>query len=117
MINTVQNMNTAGYLVFKGGTSLSKCWKLIERFSEDIDIALDPEAFEMRYVENPTKGHVERLKRKGCAFTSTKLKTELEKQFINLGLSKGSIKIEAEPIPSTERALGGELMKASRVQR
>lgn len=89
----------AEYLVFKGGTSLSKCWKLIERFSEDIDIALDPEAFEMRYVENPTKGHIERLKRKGCAFTSTKLKTELEKQFINLGLAKGSIKIEAEPIP------------------
>ncbi len=26
---------------FKGGTSLSKCWKLIERFSEDIDIVID----------------------------------------------------------------------------
>ena len=26
-------------LTFKGGTSLSKGWKLIERFSEDIDIA------------------------------------------------------------------------------
>ncbi len=28
-------------LSFKGGTSLSKCWKLIERFSEDIDIVID----------------------------------------------------------------------------
>lgn len=28
-------------IVFKGGTSLSKVYKLIERFSEDIDIALD----------------------------------------------------------------------------
>lgn len=28
-------------LTFKGGTSLSKCWKLIERFSEDIDIVID----------------------------------------------------------------------------
>lgn len=27
-------------LVFKGGTSLSKCYKLINRFSEDIDLAL-----------------------------------------------------------------------------
>lgn len=26
---------------FKGGTSLSKCWKLIDRFSEDIDIVID----------------------------------------------------------------------------
>ena len=30
-----------GHLTFKGGTSLSKCWKLIERFSEDIDIVID----------------------------------------------------------------------------
>lgn len=28
------------YAVFKGGTSLSKCYRLIERFSEDIDIAV-----------------------------------------------------------------------------
>jgi hypothetical protein len=28
-------------LVFKGGTSLSKCYGLIERFSEDIDLILD----------------------------------------------------------------------------
>ena len=28
-------------LTFKGGTSLSKCWSLIERFSEDIDIVID----------------------------------------------------------------------------
>lgn len=30
-------------LVFKGGTSLSKCHKIIDRFSEDIDITLDSE--------------------------------------------------------------------------
>lgn len=29
------------HLVFKGGTSLSKAWKLIERFSEDIDMVID----------------------------------------------------------------------------
>ena len=28
------------WLEFKGGTSLSKGWRLIERFSEDIDLAL-----------------------------------------------------------------------------
>lgn len=30
-------------LVFKGGTSLSKAWKLIERFSEDIDVVINRE--------------------------------------------------------------------------
>lgn len=30
-----------GRLVFKGGTSLSKCFNLIQRFSEDIDLAVD----------------------------------------------------------------------------
>lgn len=29
------------FVVFKGGTSLSKCYKLIKRFSEDIDITVD----------------------------------------------------------------------------
>ena len=29
------------YFTFKGGTSLSKCFGLIERFSEDIDLILD----------------------------------------------------------------------------
>ena len=29
------------HLAFKGGTSLSKCFDLIHRFSEDIDLILD----------------------------------------------------------------------------
>ncbi len=33
-------------VIFKGGTSLSKGWGLIQRFSEDIDIFLDPTAFD-----------------------------------------------------------------------
>jgi hypothetical protein len=33
----------AGSLVFKGGTSLSKVFRVIERFSEDIDLSLSPE--------------------------------------------------------------------------
>ncbi|MEI7733496.1 MAG: nucleotidyl transferase AbiEii/AbiGii toxin family protein [Verrucomicrobiota bacterium] len=31
-------------LTFKGGTSLSKGWKLIQRFSEDIDVVIDRDA-------------------------------------------------------------------------
>jgi hypothetical protein len=33
-------------IIFKGGASLAKGWNLIQRFSEDIDIFLDPAAFE-----------------------------------------------------------------------
>ena len=32
-----------GHLTFKGGTSLSKGWRLIERFSEDVDVVVDRE--------------------------------------------------------------------------
>lgn len=36
-----ENFKYKDAIVFKGGTSLSKVYKLIERFSEDIDLALD----------------------------------------------------------------------------
>lgn len=89
------NSAYARYLVFKGGTSLSKCWKLIDRFSEDIDLALAPEAFGMQYLENPSKMAVERLKRKGCAFTSNELKSALEIQMTILGVPADMMTIEA----------------------
>ena len=44
--NNKQDENIDGIIIFKGGTSLSKGWNLIQRFSEDIDIFLDPLAFE-----------------------------------------------------------------------
>ena len=41
----------AASLLFKGGTSLSKGWKLIQRFSEDIDLSIDHQYFR-ETVEN-----------------------------------------------------------------
>lgn len=89
----------AQHIVFKGGTSLSKCWKLISRFSEDIDIALSPEAFGMAYQKTPSKTYVEKLKRAGCAFTSSELKDELEKQLAALGVPAGMVTVVASPVP------------------
>ena len=43
-----------GLVIFKGGTSLSKGWKVIERFSEDIDLLLTGPT----YGEVPTGGGV-----------------------------------------------------------
>ncbi len=42
-------------LVFKGGTSLSKCYNLIDRFSEDIDLTLDDEHFTQSKKRNSIK--------------------------------------------------------------
>ncbi len=42
-------------IIFKGGTSLSKCYKLINRFSEDIDLNIETDA-------NPTEGKRRKLK-------------------------------------------------------
>src|ERR1017187_8054600 len=88
----------SGHMLFKGGTSLSKGWKLVERFSEDIDIALAAEAFGMTNQENPSKTFVEKLKKKGCDFTSNELKNELKLQFAALGIPDELIKIEAAQI-------------------
>src|SRR5690554_4279478 len=38
-----QQLDLPVAMMFKGGTSLSKCYEVIERFSEDIDLALDRE--------------------------------------------------------------------------
>ena len=46
-------------LVFKGGTSLSKCYKIIDRFSEDIDLTLDNEHFSQSKKRNANKTIIE----------------------------------------------------------
>ncbi len=40
ILKVLFSLSPAKYMFFKGGTSLSKGWNLIDRFSEDIDIAL-----------------------------------------------------------------------------
>lgn len=89
----------AQHLLFKGGTSLSKGWKLINRLSEDIDLALDPVAFGMEYKEGPGSKYVTKLKREGCAFTSNQLLQELSAQLTALGVPEGMLTIEAKPVP------------------
>lgn len=84
------------YLVFKGGTSLSKCWGYIERFSEDIDLGLDPQVFGMEHDTSPNGKYLKKLRENGYKFISTELKAELERQFDQLEISQ-SIKIFEEP--------------------
>ena len=46
-------------LVFKGGTSLSKCQKIISRFSEDIDLTLDIEHSSQSFKRNSLRQLIE----------------------------------------------------------
>lgn len=39
-LHTIFNSEASAYAVFKGGTALSKCYRIIERFSEDIDMVV-----------------------------------------------------------------------------
>lgn len=52
------------HLTFKGGTSLSKGWKLIERFSEDIDIVIARDALGFAGKEAPENAESNKQKRK-----------------------------------------------------
>lgn len=55
--------NTSGdKIIFKGGTSLSKGWNLIQRFSEDIDIFLDPAAFQPALGKNAIDRELKKLR-------------------------------------------------------
>ena len=78
-------------LVFKGGTSLSKCWKLIDRFSEDIDIVINRDFLgfvgdkspENEPAKNRRNKLIKKLK-KTCQFRiHTELKPALEQCFID----------------------------------
>ena len=66
----------ADHIVFKGGTSLSKAWNLIERFSEDVDIAIDRKFF--GFDGELKKKQINNLRRASCAYISGKLKEELD---------------------------------------
>ncbi len=94
------NSPYARHFAFKGGTSLSKGWQLIDRFSEDIDISLSSEAVNIEYAEKPSKTFVEQLKRAGCFFTSNELMEALKAEFRNSQVPEILYSIEAESVRS-----------------
>jgi predicted nucleotidyltransferase component of viral defense system len=66
-------------IIFKGGTSLSKGWNLIERFSEDIDLALDRKY--LGFEGDISKTQIRKLRTKSCEFISTVFVEDLKKVF------------------------------------
>ena len=81
---------------FKGGTSLSKCWNLIERFSEDVDIAINREYFGF-LGETLTKREVNKKLRKAlCSFCRETLQFDLKKQLLTDGIPENLFSVTME---------------------
>lgn len=85
------SMDIAKHLVFKGGTSLSKAWNLIDRFSEDVDLALDKAVLGIDKVE--TKKHVKKLRSKSKKFIKEEFYPLLKEKFAEAGIDDVKIKI------------------------
>ena len=91
-------------LSFKGGTSLSKCWNLIERFSEDVDIAINREYFGFHGDSFTTKQISKTLRKSTCKFIRDTLQFDLKKQLIANGIPENlfSISMNITPITTTD---------------
>jgi len=77
------SMPYSNSLIFKGGTSLSKAWKIIERFSEDIDLALDREF--LGFAGDLSKTQISKLRYASYEFLTEKFTPELQQKFNELG--------------------------------
>jgi glutathione S-transferase len=67
-------------LTFKGGTSLSKCWQLIQRFSEDIDVVIDRSSLGFGGATLGSK-RLKRLRETCRRAVQTELLPTIEKRF------------------------------------
>lgn len=76
----------AAHLSFKGGTSLSKAWNIIERFSEDIDIAISREY--LGFVGELSRTQVsDKLRRAACLFVRERMQNDLREGLVALGIA------------------------------
>jgi hypothetical protein len=76
-LNASFSLSYSKNIVFKGGTSLSKGWNLIERFSEDIDLAIDRKLF--GFDGDISKTQIRNLRKQSCEFISTIFLDDLTK--------------------------------------
>ena len=78
------------YLLFKGGTSLSKGWDIINRFSEDIDLALNRNFFlnvkQLACATFSSNTQIHNLREKAQDYLLEEFKQELAGKMNELGL-------------------------------
>ena len=81
-------------IVFKGGTSLSKVFGKIERFSEDIDLAIDRTYFGLE--GDLTKKQLKKLRKQSSTFVRDTFLQELQKAFQQHRLTELSVTVEPD---------------------
>ena len=94
LLEIIFTLPFADKLVFKGGTSLSKVWGLIDRFSEDIDLAVDRSLF--GFEGDLTIRQLKQLRKASSLFVSNELCEELKNAVTQYGLDT-YLTIEAQP--------------------
>ncbi|GAB3343881.1 nucleotidyl transferase AbiEii/AbiGii toxin family protein [Marivirga atlantica] len=92
VLRTVFSLSVAEHLVFKGGTSLSKGWDLIERFSEDIDLALDRRF--LGFEGDLSKTQVKKLRKVSCGFISGDFMKAVEARLKELDIPDVTLSVQ-----------------------
>lgn len=92
-LEIIFQIDIAKHLVFKGGTSLSKAWKLIQRFSEDIDLAIDREFF-FTPQKNWSKTEITDVRKQAGVFSTGQFFEDLKTEFAARGFSR----LKFEPV-------------------
>ncbi len=87
-------------IVFKGGTSLSKGWNLIERFSEDIDLAIDRKFF--GFDGDISKTQIKNLRKQSCVFISTTFLADVTQKLTEWKVIN-ECKLVAQPVKDSDK--------------
>lgn len=90
-LQAIFSTEIAPHLVFKGGTSLSKAWGIIERFSEDIDLAIDRSFFGFEGDLNRTQ--VKNLRKTSCKYVDEKLPKLLKEALLKNGVKEFELSV------------------------
>lgn len=83
-LRIIYKMEVGKHLLFKGGTSLSKAWGLINRFSEDIDLALNRKflGFETGLI---SKTQVRKLRSASFGYITNEFYEDLKSAYTEAG--------------------------------
>jgi len=102
VIRALFSLPYAEHLLFKGGTSLSKCWHIIERFSEDVDIAINREflGFSEELSNNQIRN---KLRKVSCSFIRENLTVDLAKELENQGINPDLFSVKADVTEDTAK--------------
>jgi hypothetical protein len=99
-LNASFSLAYSKHIVFKGGTSLSKGWNLIERFSEDIDLAIDRKFF--GFEGDASKTQIRKLRKQSCEFISIEFLKDLTQTLEDWGAIT-ECKLFAQPVNDSDK--------------